>query len=222
MYLRHAFAAVILVLSVAAPVAAGPLEDGEAAYQRGDYSTALRLLRPLAEHGDAHAQFDLGVIYNNGRGVLQNFATAYKWFSLAAAQGDQTAAQYRDIVQQSMSSAQTGPLEDGEAAYQRGDYSTALRLLRPLAEHGDAHAEFDLGVIYYNGRGVPQDFVTAEMWFNLAAAQGDQTAAQYRDTVQQGMSSAQVAEAQKLAREWKPTKPGKGTPTVRLTKPPPR
>jgi len=115
-----------------------------------------------------------------------------------------------------------GPLDDGEAAYQRGNYSAALRLLRPLAERGDARAQFDLGVIYNNGRGVPQDFVTAEMWFNLAAAQGDQTAAEYRDTVQKSMSPEQIAEAQKLARGWKPAKTGKGTPAVKSTKPPPR
>ena len=65
---RAAFAAIVLLLSLAAPVAAGPLEDATAAYDRGDYATALRLLRPLADQGDASAQFNLGVMYDNGRG----------------------------------------------------------------------------------------------------------------------------------------------------------
>jgi hypothetical protein len=47
----------------------GPFEDSVAAYQRGDYATALRLLDPLAEHGTADAQFNLGIIYNKGQGV---------------------------------------------------------------------------------------------------------------------------------------------------------
>ena len=61
---RAAFAAIVLLLSLAAPVAAGPLEDAAAAYSRGDYATALRLLRPLADQGDAVAQNYLGVMYS--------------------------------------------------------------------------------------------------------------------------------------------------------------
>ena len=59
--------------------------------------------------------------------------------------------------------------------------------------------------MYAEGRGVPQDFVSAHMWFNLAAAQGEKNAAEYREKVADGMTPAQTAEAQKLAREWKPT-----------------
>ncbi len=59
-------AAIMLVLSFAAPVAAGQLEDANAAYNKGDYATALRLLRPLAEQGDAAAQTNLGFMYESG------------------------------------------------------------------------------------------------------------------------------------------------------------
>jgi TPR repeat protein len=59
--------------------------------------------------------------------------------------------------------------------------------------------------MYDSGWGVPQDYVKAHMWFNLSAAQGEQDAAEDRDKVAQRMTSAQIAEAQKLAREWKPT-----------------
>jgi hypothetical protein len=98
-----------------------------------------------------------------------------------------------------------GPLEDADAAVKRRDYATALRLIRPLAEQGDASAQYNLGVFYDNGLGVPQDKVSAYMWLNLAATQGKEGAATFRDLVARLMTPAQIAEAQKLAREWKPT-----------------
>jgi TPR repeat protein len=69
--LKHTLAAAIfLALSLTAPVVAGPFED--ATYERGDYATALRLFCPLADQGDADAQYNLGVMYDEGRGVAQN------------------------------------------------------------------------------------------------------------------------------------------------------
>ena len=97
-----------------------------------------------------------------------------------------------------------GPLEDADAALKRRDYATVLRLIRPLAEQGDANAQYNLGVFYDNGLGVPQDKVRAYMWFNLSAAQGREGAAAFRDLIARRMTPAQIAEAQKLAREWKP------------------
>ena len=97
-----------------------------------------------------------------------------------------------------------GPLEDADAALKRRDYTTAVRLNRPLAEQGDANAQYNLGVFYDNGLGVPQDKVRAYMWFNLSAAQGREGAAAFRDLIARRMTPAQIAEAQKLAREWKP------------------
>jgi ATP-dependent protease ClpP protease subunit len=72
---------------------AGPLEDGLAAYQRGEYETAYRLLSPLAEQGDLAAQFKLGVLFENGLGVAQDYAEAARWYMKAAQQGD-AEAQY--------------------------------------------------------------------------------------------------------------------------------
>jgi TPR repeat protein len=97
-----------------------------------------------------------------------------------------------------------GPLDDANAAIKRRDYATALRLIRPLAEQGDANAQYNLGVFYDNGLGVPQDKVRAYMWFSLSAAQGREGAAAFRDLIARLMTPAQIAEAQKLAREWKP------------------
>jgi uncharacterized protein len=66
-----------------------------------------------------------------------------------------------------------GPLEDAWAAYRRGDYATALQLWRSRAEQGVALAQNNLGLMYYNGQGVPQDYGEAAKWYRLAAEQGN-------------------------------------------------
>src|SRR5262245_19751044 len=96
-----------------------------------------------------------------------------------------------------------GPLEDADAAVKKRDYATAVRIIRPLAEQGDARAQYTLGVFYDNGLGVPHDLVTSYMWFDLSAAQGKEGAAAFRDLIARRMTPAQIAEAQRLARERK-------------------
>jgi TPR repeat protein len=66
-----------------------------------------------------------------------------------------------------------GPFEDSMAAYDRGDYATAIRLCRPLAEQGNAKAQNGLGAMYYHGHGVARDFKEAVKWYRLAASQGN-------------------------------------------------
>ena len=77
-----------ITLGIAQGAYAGPYQDALAAYGRGDYATALSLLRPLAAQGNATAQFVLGMMYNYGQGVVQDYKEAMKWSRLAAAQGD--------------------------------------------------------------------------------------------------------------------------------------
>lgn len=110
------------------------------------------------------------------------------------------------LVSSFAASVAAGPLEDADVAIKKRDYATALRLIRPLAEQGDATAQYNLGFFYDNGLRVPQDHVSAYMWFSLSAAQGKEGAATFRDLIARRMTPAQIAEAQKLAREWKPTK----------------
>jgi TPR repeat protein len=104
--------------------------------------------------------------------------------------------------------AMAGPLEDGEVAYQRGDYTVALRLWRPLADGGNADAQLGLGTLYINGGGgVPQDYAQAHMWFNLSASRATEaedrdSAAKNRDELAAKMTPDQIAEAQRMAREW--------------------
>ncbi len=102
-------------------------------------------------------------------------------------------------------------LDEGVAAYDRGDYAAAFREFRPLAEQGNAKAQNYLGLIYVSDLGVPQDYVQAYMWLDLAASifspgEDRDLAVKYRDIYAKMMSPAQISEAQKLAREWKPKK----------------
>src|SRR4051812_48536291 len=89
-----AISAGLLVLNLTTPAPADSLEDAVAAYRRADYANALRLYRPLAEQGLAVAQFNVGLMYDVGQGVLQNYPEAVKWYRLAANQG-RSDAQYQ-------------------------------------------------------------------------------------------------------------------------------
>ena len=150
--LRSGFLA-LAIMALVVPANARPFEDGNVALDSGDYATALRLLRPLAEQGLAEAQYRLGDMYEFGGGVRQDYAEAVKWFRLAAGQGD-------------------------------------------------ARAQDSLAIMYDNGQGVPKDFVQAHMWFNLAAAQGHESAKQGHDRTASQMTVNQLADAQRMAREW--------------------
>jgi TPR repeat protein len=84
------------------------------------------------------------------------------------------------------------------------DYAEAVKWYRRAAAQGDSDAQIALGMMYKFGKGVTQDDVRAHMWFNLAAVQDSSRAVWWRDMVAERMTAAQIAEAQKLAREWKP------------------
>ncbi|MBW2623931.1 MAG: SEL1-like repeat protein, partial [Deltaproteobacteria bacterium] len=91
--------------------------------------------------------------------------------------------------------------------YEKKHYSGALREFENLAEQGHPDAQYMLGYMYLRGEGVLQDYVQAHKWFNLAAYRGKPEAAMARDELARGMTSTQIAEAQKMARAWKPKKP---------------
>jgi uncharacterized protein len=92
--------------------------------------------------------------------------------------------------------------QKGLDAYNAEDYATAMKEWRPLAEQGDAFAQYNLGVMYANGRGVPEDDVEAVKWYRLAADQGLDVARLNREIVEQKMTKQQLAEGQRLSREW--------------------
>lgn len=193
--IKTGLAVVTISLWLSTNVLAGEFEDGLAAAQRGDYATAHRLWLPFAVLGNASAQHNLGIMYNKGQGVPQDYAEAVKWYRKAAEQGV-AKAQYN-----------LGIMYDKGQGVPR-DYAEAVKWYRRAAEQGVAVAQYGLGVMYYKGHGIPLDYVQAHKWLNLAAATfTDKTerekAASNLDLMAGKMPPAQVAEAQKLAREWK-------------------
>ncbi len=150
---------VALFVLLAAPALAG-LDEGWAAYERGDYASTLREWKPLAEQGNASAQYNIGFMYANRQGVRRDYGEAAKWY-------------------------------------------------RRAAERGHADAQLLLGLLYRKGRGVPLNYVQAHMWYSLAAAGTPSSEMRsklnrLRDILAESMTPAQIAEAQRLAREWKP------------------
>ena len=120
-----------------------------------------------------------------------DYATALPDLRLLADQGNAT-AQYR-----------LGHLYDAGSGVTQ-DYVQALRWYRLAADQGVEAAQFGLGTMYENGHSVPQNFVLAHMWFNLSASRGNKAAALSRDELATSMNPAEITEAQKLAREWRP------------------
>jgi TPR repeat protein len=190
MSLRFTTTLVLSIICLTMPAWAD-FQAGMDANNRGDYATALREWRPLAEQGDALAQYNLGVLYRKGRGVPQDDVQARQWYEKAAAQG-QAKAQYN-----------LGTLFLNGGGVPK-DYQQALRWFRMAADQGEAVAQTKIGIMYDDGQGVPHDVVQAHKWYNLAATNGDKPAAELRDALAKQMTPAQIAEAQQLAREWKP------------------
>lgn len=146
------------------------LQSGIGAYYRADYNEAYSFLRPLAENGNARAQFRLAVMLQNGRGVETNRAEARKWF-LAALEPIRIAANSGTAWAQ----ADLGSYyEDGIIL--DANYSEAARWYLRAAEQGYAGAQTNLGVMYANGQGVEPDMNRAIEWFKRAAIQGDSVA----------------------------------------------
>jgi uncharacterized protein len=185
---RALFVVVLMILSVAAAMAADTLEDAVAAYRKANYATALRIYRSMADRGLAIAQFNVGLMYDNGQGVSKDEVQAMKWYRLAADQG-RSDAQY----------------QLGHLYYRQDNYAEAAKWFHLAADQGRADAQSNLGSMYAEGEGVPQDFVQALMWFTLAAAQNHKDGTENRDKAAGLMTPAQIAEAQKLARGWKST-----------------
>ncbi len=188
--MKRTLATAFLCLLLAAPAWAG-FKEGVPAAKRGDFATALREWRPLAEMGHAKAQYNLGVMYRDGKGVTQDYVQAVQWFKKAVAHGF-ASAQYNLGVMYAK----------GRGVPQ--DYAEAARWYGKAAEQGHAKAQLKLSAMYAKGRGVPQDYIQVHKWANLAASQGQELiGTKIRETVTVLMTPAQIAEAQKQAREWR-------------------
>jgi TPR repeat protein len=224
MSLKRAILATLLAFALVAPawagceVAAEARDEyllGELYYREQDFDKAAKSFRCAAEQGHAEAQFRLGNLYDGGSGVQRDQAEAVKWYREAAQQGHARAQSYLGAR-----------YEDGSGGAPK-NHGEAFKWTSRAADQGIVSAQSNLGDMYREGVGVPQDFVQAHMWYNIAAALGGiwpqgtdfvdtrrqairvfldrswrEVAASQRDELAKQMTPDQVAEAQRLAREW--------------------
>ncbi|HET9821903.1 MAG TPA: tetratricopeptide repeat protein [Burkholderiaceae bacterium] len=169
MSLRHAIVLVAFVLPVAC-ARADALQDAVQAVQRKDYATAVRLLGPLAEAGNARAQTQLGLLYHHGQGVPESDAQAVVWFDRAARQGYLPAQ------------VQLGNMYAyGHATVPAGfdPMHLAAQWYFEAARKGNADAQYALGLLFLTGSGVVQNNAEARKWLGRAARQGHADARSY-------------------------------------------
>ena len=161
----------------------------------GGDKAALAQLRARAIKGDVDAQSNLAIIYLFGSGVPRDYVQAALWYRKAAEQGD------------AYSQASLGDM------YSQGDgvpkdAKQAVHWYTKAAEQGNTSAQNSLALMYESGDVLPKDVVLAYMWRNLAAAHfndaGGESAKAARDRLEKLMTPTQIAEGQKLSREWKP------------------
>lgn len=179
----------LLTLAPAVPTS-GNWREGQQALEEGDYTAALKEFVPLARHGNSVAQFNLGFMYHEGKGVPQDSKESLKWYRLAADQGD-PAAQFNIGVM----------YEKGDGVPQ--DSKEALKWYRLAADQGTPSAQLNVGLMYEKGNGVPQNYIQAYMWYSLAGASGSAEGLNNRDLIASMMTPTQITEAQRLTREWK-------------------
>ena len=169
--------------------AAQRFEDPEwqaaARYREANYEAAVEA---LSELDSARAQYNLGWMYANERGVPRNTATAAQLYTLAAEQG-------LPVAQNALAAM----YESGTGVAQ--DYKTAAKWYRAAARQGFARAQFNLGVMHDEGKGIPRNDTYAHVWYNIVASSGDRDAIAKRDAVAKRMTRAEIAKAQFLARE---------------------
>jgi TPR repeat protein len=193
--MQHVKQALLLSLCFAGLAAAADFKVGLEAYQRGDFAAAAQEWTPLAEAGDAHAQYNMGLLCAAGKGVTQDFNQAVEWYRKAAEQGV-PAAQYNlgviyangqgvpvnspeaakwflKAAQQGIPNAVIGlgnVYYDADAGFR--NYTEAEKWYRQAADAGVASAAFQLGVLYDLGQGVKQDYEEAIQWYQKAADKG--------------------------------------------------
>lgn len=184
-----ALACAALACIAAAPPAAAapgtnPVKAGVDAWERKDFTGAVRAWRPLADKGDADAQFNMGQAYKLGRGVPSDLKIAQSWYQKAAQQG-------HDQAQANL----------GLLLFQNGKQFEAMPWIRKAADRGDARAQYVLGTAMFNGDFVPQDRARAYALMTRASAQGLPPAANNLEQMDKHMSQADKTRGIALARQ---------------------
>jgi uncharacterized protein len=168
-------------------------EQAEAlkSYNQGDFETALRVFRPLADKGQPLAEYILGLMYANGQGVPESYPEALTWLQKSGEQGEPKAQFAVGVI------------------YFKGlgmpkNYDEAFKWYGRAADRGLAVAQYNLGAMYAKGQAVTKDVVTAHMFYNLAANGTVKAAGLARDQLAKSMTADQIAQAEKMAKDWKP------------------
>ena len=174
----------LIVICLWAPTSsAEDLPTANDAFERGEYVTALELYETLAGQGDAEAQFQLGLMYEQGLGTDVDRQTAQRYYQQAA---EQQSPQALDAL---------GTLYlKGEGVIQ--NFKESLRLFQQAAAQGYPQAQHNLGIAFADGKGTFRDPVKAHMWFNLASANGYPQAAASRERLASSMAQSEIARAQ--------------------------
>ncbi len=195
---------------------------GASAYQVGDFKAAIAIWTPLAKQGNLWAQYDLGYIYLNGKGVPENYKAAKKWFTLSAEQGysrgqHQLGLMYlhgKGVPENHKIAVKwlTLAAEKGNdmAQYALGymhylgkgvpqNYKTAAKLYIKSAEQGHAFAQLHLGHLYQRGQGVLTDYLRAYMWYNLASYNELPSANKSKELFAKKLTASQIITAQEMS-----------------------
>lgn len=191
-----------------------------------NYQNALEWYLKSANQGYSPAQFSVGNIYHLGHGASVNFPKAIYWYLKAGEQGHAeaqsnlgylfnkgigTETDKKVAVNWYRKSADQGfPLgiTNLAAMYKNGegvpkDISRAIELYEKAALLDEVNAQFQLGMIHYKGQGVVKDYVQAYKWWNVAASNGHETAANNLKAIEQSMTIQQIQYAQKISRSWR-------------------
>ncbi len=189
--MKPMFRFVASAVAVALVAAGLPTAISQAAQGTGDERKAFLAARAAAETGDAIAQFNLAVMWDNGKGTLENDTEALQWYRQAAAQDLAVAHFFVGIV---YAEGRGVPQDDAEA----------LIWFRNAAELGLASTQFKLGYMYSSGQGVTENLTEAYFWLSLAARNGESGAEGTRSVIERRMTRDQITEAQRRSAAWKP------------------
>jgi len=170
-WLGRAARAIALACAVHGAAIAGPREDAQAAFDRGDHAAAFALWQPLAEQGDAAARYGIGLVLLAGRAQPRDVPQALRWIRLAAEQGHALAENRLGFLYQHGIGV---PRDEADAA-DAADAEAARWYARAAAQ-GLAVAQSNLGYLYLRGVGVDPDAQQALRLFLRAAEQGEPTA----------------------------------------------
>ena len=174
-----------LFLVLAQPGAAQNLTFGMILYHKHQYTKALKHFEPLAEQGNAKAQFYLGLMYDIGQGLPQDYVKSFFWWQKAARQGIAPAQHNLGVMYKK---GQSVPQND----------AVSVIWCRKAAAQGIVPSQHDPGVAFDNGKGLTQDKFLAYGWLSFAATNGDDLAAENQAKLSKLMTPADLSKAQTM------------------------